>query len=183
MFWLILGSVIGCLVAIRIAMTEVRRDKNASFLAALIAGIIVYGAVGTFLGYVAGCTAGCLGSPCCPQELVLVEEIQLESFGDYPDLEGEFFLGYSKVFTGFRYEFYYVYCYQTEQGASQLNVIPAEYGNVFIHQEDRENGVIKIYRSMPRNKWAGFPGFCQRLRYDIYIPKGSIAKNYKLDLE
>lgn len=147
-----------------------------------------YQTIGPIFGsFVLGALTGLMiafgiGEPIPVKEFA--KEIKLVALKDTSGIRGTFFLGSGSV----RQEFYYFFYKKEKDGSVTFDKLLAR--NVKIYEEERKDGVIKAFEKRPIKKISlslfGFhhPANGDRdQRYEIHIPKGSIERTFKLDLQ
>nr|WP_156736357.1 hypothetical protein [Mycobacterium sp. E3298] len=111
------------------------------------------------------------------QEEYIKEEIPMVALKDNVGVSGRFFLGSGSVDD----EMKYYYMVQSDKGM-QIQSVSAE--KSYLIETDKEQPVIKITDKRFKNKnlerW--FPSW-ESGDTTIYVPKGSIDYNYKVDLQ
>lgn len=110
-----------------------------------------------------------------PKDYVVCKEIELVAMQDNEYLQGSFFLGSGYIES----ELYYVF-YQKEGSGIKFNKIPRE--RVVIYEEERNDGVMKIYIARFKPKWCNAIAL-SRAKCRIFIPKGTIIQKFNLDLK
>jgi len=142
--------------------------------------IIPRGIFGIFIGGLIGLLLSLIFSGIPPTEYQLSQEIQLVSLKDEGNIvSGSFFLGCGSV------ETIPCYFYYTPVGHDiyQMKSVKVT-DRVFICEEDRTDGVLKIYAPKFINKayrWLSDDSFLEgQERYEFHIPKGSIMQKFSL---
>ncbi len=97
-------------------------------------------------------------------------------------------IGYYYLFGGsYQENQYYFFYKRLDDGTYQLDKIPAEYA--YIHEENRTDGLIKVDATRIKRN-GGFTNWqfmlfgyerVQVNRYDVFIPSGSIKREFNLD--
>ena len=143
------------------------------FLDGLIA--ILCGAIAAFVALLIAALIG----TCLPAEYVLDHQIELAALNDHSGISGNFFLGCGNI----ENEFYYVFYRKEPDGSKTFDKIKAD-KKAKIYEEERNDGIIEAFREdfINKNHWL-FAVVFSEPRYKIRIPKGSISKKFKLDLE
>lgn len=114
-----------------------------------------------------------------PREYILDKEMELVSFKDTVNIEGKFFLGTGNIGS----ELYYVFYQKEEDGGIKFGKLPVKEVTIY---ETGEKGYIQIYNLKLKEKRyysLGFSDLLNKRKYKVFIPKGSILQEFKLDLE
>jgi len=114
------------------------------------------------------------------------EKVELTTLGGTSELQGSFFLGSGSVGTEQFYRFYY----KTADGGKKFGKISAEAGNVTVYEEDRKDAYItkvgeESMYSTKEHLWL-IPKILndkKNWKYAIHVPKGTIKKEYNIDLK
>lgn len=138
------------------------------FLGLLLAGLIACAAGGVGFGIAVG-----LGHA-FPAEYKYAGDIHLVALQDTQGVEGRFFLGSGSINSAPTYTFYY----EDGTGAIKRGSIWA-YG-VAVYEEDREDAFIRVEKKDNIRPFGiEFTGD----RYEVHVPKGTVLRTFKLDLE
>jgi len=160
-------------------------------LAGIIIGVIVKrktrrdaiwgGIFGAIFGMLGGLMLIIILGISFPKKYVEVSKTELVAFDDNSALMGHFFLGSGSI----NENFYYFFCKKDVLGRIKFEKISAAYGKIFITEEDRSNGVLIKHKKKFLNKkdhlWGIIVNY--ELKYEIRIPKGSILRQFNLDLK
>lgn len=111
-------------------------------------------------------------------EYVVTEKIELVALQDTGGIRGEFFLGSGSIES----EFYYVFYKKTKNGSIKFDKIQAN-NAVSIWEEERKDGKIDILKKKFKSKFGILFALSETTKYEIFIPKSSILKNFQLDLK
>lgn len=107
-------------------------------------------------------------------EYVLDSQLELVALQDNNGIHGDFFLGSGFIESELYYVFYYKY--EDKEGAGfKTDRILAK--NAIVYEQIRNDGLVKIYKFSR----GGFLRKTVFERYEIFIPKGSILRQFQLD--
>jgi hypothetical protein len=163
--------VIFIMVAIKCQWGDYPADKTEEVIEGLWVGFLI----GAIIGPLTALKIGTF----FPKTYVLTETTELVALHDNSASQGNFFLGCGTMDSEFCYVFY-----QKEGNAVKFRKISAEnYDAPIIFEEDRSDAVLQKYNERFVNeanvRWGIFIG---SIKYEFHIPKGSILKNFQLDL-
>lgn len=137
----------------------------------------LFSAFGALIGFGFGLLLALFIGLFLPSEYVFHKQTELVAIQDTSGIQGRFFLGSGT----FESRSYYVF-YQKYGDGIIFGRVPVE--KAVLYEEERNNGLIKEYLKMNKERWYylfGVPG--EQRRYDIIIPNGSILHDFRLDLE
>jgi ABC-type proline/glycine betaine transport system permease subunit len=166
MITIIIGIILGIILGIYYTYKECEyKDFIFYFLNSLISVVI--------LGFLCYMIAFILPYK---TEMKLTAIYQLESFQDNNNIEGSFFLGCGHIDGRMKYVFYY----QTDNGYKMGQL---SYNKVFIKYSN-ELPKIESYSEVKTDSFINLFSINVlhfERKYIIYIPKGTIKKNFNLD--
>jgi hypothetical protein len=140
-------------------------------------GGVIMGAVGGFLGLFLGLGLAWVIGTTLPSKYVLKSQIELVAMQDTANVQGSFFLGSGTIES----KPYYVFYQKTGKGL-KFGKIPVE--NVIVYEEKgRTDGLINVYAKRFTKDVYKLFAVVSGTRYEIFIPKGSILRDFKLDLK
>ncbi len=109
-------------------------------------------------------------------EREIYKETRLVSLQDSIDVKGQFFLFGGSI----EGEPYYYFYKELSSGGYQLDKIEAY--RVIIFEEDRDNALMVQYRNIyEKTSWSF--RVAEYSKYEIYIPRGTLIRNFRLDTE
>ncbi len=109
---------------------------------------------------------------------VNIYNYDIETLQDNNSVNGEFFLGSGSVEGKMKYVFYY----KTNGGFKMKQI---DYEDAIIKYSETRRGVIEHREEMISDSWINnFAYDLEKvIEYEIYVPKGTIRSNYKLDAQ
>lgn len=165
--------IIFIMVAIKCQWGDYPADKTEEVIEGLWIGLLI----GAIIGPLTALKIGTF----FPKTYVLTETTELVALHDNSASQGNFFLGCGTMDS----EFYYVF-YQKEGNAVKFRKISAEdyYETPLIFEEDRSDAILQKYtKRFMKEKNVRWGIFIGSIKYEFHIPKGSILKNFQLDLK
>jgi len=165
----ILGFVLGIIFG-RKLIKNVGIGDVVSVIMTLIAGFI-----GAGIGIIIAIGIGVF----LPSEYVLDNQIEIVALKDNRSIEGDFFLGCGSINS----EFYYFFYKKEKDGSLTFDKIAAN-SHTKIYEEERKDGMIEIFekRFIKESHYIfGVPFDSPKCK--IHVPKGSVLRQFELDLK
>ena len=166
MLWVIIGVI----AMVFISMSEWREPM-------LMMMLILAGAV---TGFFLAVMIGMLVIGISPQfEETRIEEKTLIAFNDRLSAEGVFFLGSGRI----KEESYYFFYVKDGDGGARL--VKALTKQSVIYEQDRQDSLPKIETQIrkPLIRWLYLRFDESPVKYKFYVPKGTILREFKADLQ
>lgn len=168
MIWMILLMVVGAVLGwtnFNDRVTITQRISHA----------VMIGSLGLVFGSLVGMFAGSFFQ----KQWTLNEEARLVTLRTTDGLQGTFFLASGSIGDA---QYYFFYKEVEGGGYKPDKILVAD--NVTIYEEDREDGMVKVYRygivNPPRWFIVAPNSTIQRVKYEFHIPRGAIKRNFIL---
>lgn len=140
-----------------------------TLISVVVTSLIVF--VFVFIGLIVALIIGFF----CPAEYIQSDTYRIVSLSDKAGVSGDFFLGCGVIDS----KLYYFFYREDGQGY-RLGKIEAS--KTTIVEKDRDIGVIYLYEDIPIGIYK-YLALCSGQKYVIEVPKGSIIRSFKLNLE
>jgi len=113
----------------------------------------------------------------CPKREEITEEFKIEPIEE----SDSFVLGLNHSYNNRYRSFYFAYyfAYRETEGGRVLQKFPFE--RTIIIKENRKDCIIRCIYRKPVGKWK-YIAFSEFARYEIYVPKKIIIKEFDLDI-
>lgn len=163
MILIIIGALVGLIIGWHIS----KHDKEPLYLIGMSIGVSVL--IGTFISIMVG--------TCMPKEYVVVKEVEIVSMKNINSIQGRFILGTG----GLETESDYIY-WKKEGDGIKLDKIPVK-KTIIYEEEDRSDGLIKVIEEEFKEENYCLFGtiMSTNRRYEVFVPKGSIVYDIRLE--
>ena len=137
-----------------------------------------FGMIGAVCGVVIGIViAQGITNFVAPKEWVKTHEVKLIAFNDSRSVHGRFFLGCGSM------QERNVYLYYTQGSDGGIRQGWESTGNSVIYEQDRKDGMLEIYRTRLKQSWSLWGLSPDEISIEFYVPKGTVLRQFKADLE
>ena len=123
-----------------------------------------------------------IGGKCVPRNWVEINEIELYALSDTSITSGSFFLGCGDINS----EPHYIY-YKKDGNGFMYGQVSAYKSRIYEDETLKNRGFIKVFSQKfadpTHRRFFDEDSIKIRRFYEIHIPKGSLERNFKLDLQ